>query len=450
MPTTNLSRRGEAAGSYVGENLIWDVTSNLWHPEDNPEGFVSLGVAENALMHEELSRYIMKNLQVPHGSLTYGDGPTGSKRLRGAMSRFLTKRLHPVTPIRPEHIITTNGLTTAIEHCSWALADPGEGLLLGQPYYRAFLADISLRPGVKVVPVPFGETDPCGVECAKKYEEALLKSNAEGVKVRGLMLCHPHNPLGRCYSREAIVALMRLCQKHSIHLISDEIYALSVWENTIDSSTTTSAVPSIVKFESASSIDTQGIIDPSLVHILWGMSKDFGANGLRMGAVISQSNQPLLDACRTCALYSSQSSLSDYVTAEILSDDTFVEEYIQTNQSRLSEAYSVGVQALKKHKIDYAPGANASFFLWINLGKAFLEQHPEEATRTLNSIAGEGKESVKPALTDVINQKLMANKIFLASGDVTGAEEPGWFRLVFSQPRDYVEEGMRRIVDAID
>ena len=58
---------------------------------------------------------------------------------------------------------------------------------------------------------------------------------------------------------------MEFCQRHKIHLISDEIYALSVWQNP--------EVPEAVTFESVLSIDTTGIIDPGLVHVLWGMSK---------------------------------------------------------------------------------------------------------------------------------------------------------------------------------
>ena len=58
---------------------------------------------------------------------------------------------------------------------------------------------------------------------------------------------------------------MQMCQRHQIHLISDEIYALSVWTNPEH--------PDAVGFTSVLSVPTEGIIDPSLVHVLWGMSK---------------------------------------------------------------------------------------------------------------------------------------------------------------------------------
>lgn len=65
---------------------------------------------------------------------------------------------------------------------------------------------------------------------------------------------------------------MQFCQKYSLHLISDEIYALSVWDNP--------DAPDAPGFTSALSIDTTGLIDPSLVHVLWGMSKVSGLDAI--------------------------------------------------------------------------------------------------------------------------------------------------------------------------
>lgn len=128
----------------------------------------------------------------------------------------------------------------------------------------------------------FGDVDPFSMDAILKYEEALVEAQNSGVPIRALFLCSPHNPLGdysskgcfcnrsndlqgRCYPRDVLVGLMKFCQQHKIHLISDEIYALSVWQNP--------EVPDAVSFESVLSIDTNGIIDPDLVHVLWGMSK---------------------------------------------------------------------------------------------------------------------------------------------------------------------------------
>ena len=114
---------------------------------------MSLGCAENALMHNELRDFLnAKDLvDTKATGLTYGDGPFGSRQVRNALTRFFTERFEAVKPVAPDQIVVTNGVTAALEHASWALANPGEGILLGRPYYRSFIPDLTQRPGVKVV-----------------------------------------------------------------------------------------------------------------------------------------------------------------------------------------------------------------------------------------------------------------------------------------------------------
>ncbi|KAH6693426.1 1-aminocyclopropane-1-carboxylic acid synthase, partial [Plectosphaerella plurivora] len=70
---------------------------------------------------------------------------------------------------------------------------------------------------------------------------------------------------------EVLEAYLRFCQRHNSHLISDEIYAMSVWKN-LDT-------PDAPSFTSVLSIES-GIVDPGLVHVLWGMSKVCLARGV--------------------------------------------------------------------------------------------------------------------------------------------------------------------------
>ncbi|KAL4723227.1 hypothetical protein ACLX1H_009717 [Fusarium chlamydosporum] len=407
----SLSNRAHEAEESIKDMDLWEVIPNLFDQETNPDGIVSLGVAENTLMHDVLRKHIHDNLALTNPAFTYGDGTTGTKRVKKAVSRFLTTHLKPFKAIEPAHITMTNGCSAAIEHLSWAVANPGDGILLGQPYYGTFVPDLTARFGAKLLPVAFGEVDPLGEDAVAEYERVILEAQTQGTRVAGLVISHPHNPLGRCYSRSVLIALMKLCQKYKVHFISDEIYALSVWTNTIDQH------PPCVPFESALSIDTADIIDPDRVHVLWGMSKDFGANGIRVGTIVSQANMSLHASIVAVGLYSSVSSISDHVTTNILEDDTFVESYIAENQRKLSAQYTHVVSWAQKNEIDYAPGVNAAFFLWVDLGKAYMARHPQLETNDI---------------TDLVMSKLMEKKVFLASGKAFGSEKPGWFRIVFS------------------
>lgn len=143
--------------------------------------------------------------------------------------------------------------------------------------------------------VSLEDVDPFSVEAVGNYEEELEVTQSNGIKVRALLISNPHNPpgikidstvsicilavtqeiwsepvlttmisKGQCYPVETLLAFFRLCQKYQIHLISDEIYALSIFEG---------MNPNALPLTSVLSIDTEGLIDSSLLHVLYGMSK---------------------------------------------------------------------------------------------------------------------------------------------------------------------------------
>ena len=116
----------------------------------------------------------------------------------------------------------------------------------------------------QLVYASFGEVDQFSLDAVGEYEKAILRATNDGIKIKALLLCNPHNPLGRCYTADALKACMALCNKYGIHLISDEIYALSVFE--IEGSTRT-------PFTSVLSIDPRGLLRTDQVHVLYGMSK---------------------------------------------------------------------------------------------------------------------------------------------------------------------------------
>ena len=88
------------------------------------------------------------------------------------------------------------------------------------------------------------------------------------------------------------------------------------------------------------------------------------------------------------------------------------------------------------HNIEYASGSNAAFFLWVDLGKAYLTKHP--------------KRKQSEDITAEIMQALLKQKLYLASGTVFGSETPGVFRIVFSHPKAYIEEALKRMLKAVE
>lgn len=427
-----------AAASYnATSNKLWTILSDLWDPQDNPGGYVTLGVADNALLQDRLTRRMNQCSDVPKQLLTYNNGPSGSLRCKKAISSFLNRHLDPSTPIDLADIVVTNGVSAATEHCSWALCDPGDGILLGRPYYRSFLKDLGVRPNVKVIPVEFGAKDPLDVSSVAEYERALLSSLGQGVKIKVIMLCNPHNPLGRCYSREYLVQLMKLCQQHRVHLISDEIYALSVWRHA-----PSDAKSDIHPFTSVLSIDPIGTIDPALLHVLWGTSKDFGANGLRCGVIISR-NHSLIECISNLSIFSYASGLTDHAVSELLEDDTFTEEYISSNRKALLDAYGFVAGTLDAMGVPYATTSNAALFIWCDLLTPYLQRQAARRDTVRDS-------AELWRASGALAQKLDDARVHVGVPDQFGSEQPGWFRLTFSRPREQLREGLARIEKVLE
>lgn len=417
-----LSARGSRLIVEGGHSTFHSVLDDIYHPEENPNGILSLGLAENSLMHNELVQYIHDTFKISGHYLMYGDGSHGSKRLRDVVARFVNRHFHPVTQVESSHVHVSPGVSNALEMLAYTLANSGDGFLIGRPYYGSFPGDFGARAGVKTVGVPFGPIDPLSLETIEKYEEVLLRSNSEGVTIKAVVLCTPHNPLGRCYSKEFIIQLMKLCQKHKVHLISDEIYALSIWDNP--------DARDAPKFTSALSIDTTGIIDPLRVHVLWGMSKDFGANGLRVGYVIDQHNPEFRESLIQISLANYPAAPSDQISAAILENNEFTDTYIRTNQTRIAEAYAYTTKWLTRQGIPYTPGGNAGFFLWANLKAA---------------VTASGKAYDHDLLKNILNEK----KLSIADALAFGGEEEGWFRVIFTHPTAFLDKCFERLGEVL-
>ena len=61
-------------------------------------------------------------------------------------------------------------------------------------------------------------------------ERAIEEQKDLGRNVKGFIFCNPHNPLGVVFDKTLTMELMRVCAKHHVHFISDEIYALSIFD----------------------------------------------------------------------------------------------------------------------------------------------------------------------------------------------------------------------------
>ncbi|CAN9085172.1 unnamed protein product [Alternaria sp. RS040] len=97
-------------------------------------------------MREEVLEYIKTKCapSLEPNTLTYHDGPFGSKRLRQAMTAFVNKRFSPVSTVTIDQVSFVSGVTALNDILSLCLTDgKNDGLLLGMPIYGSFFPDMA-------------------------------------------------------------------------------------------------------------------------------------------------------------------------------------------------------------------------------------------------------------------------------------------------------------------
>ena len=257
--------------------------------------------------------------------------------------------------------------------------------------------------------------DPTSASAVSAYESALHSSNAAGTTIRAILISNPHNPLGRPYSPAFLTGILSLCAKYNLHLISDEVYSKSHFPST--------DIPHPPPFQSILSFKLEEYIDPALVHVIYAMSKDFCANGTRVGALISPSNGPVLKAFRAVSSFTRASQLAEHAWLNLLNNKPFQEWYFPLLQRRMTDAYEFTTSFLKQNDIPYSKASVASF-VWVDLSR-YLREDGVEAELELN-------------------WKMARAGVWIAMGASFASERNGNFRITFATPRQELTMGLER------
>lgn len=147
------------------------------------------------------------------GIVHYGEF-AGDSRLREAIAGKLKafNRLEVAT----DEILVTNGLTHASYAVFMAALDPGDEVILLEPYYPQHINKIELC-GAKIVKAPLDKKSGFGIDRA-----AIESRISERTKM--ICLVNPSNPTGRVYRRDELQTLADLAIENDLLVISDEVY----------------------------------------------------------------------------------------------------------------------------------------------------------------------------------------------------------------------------------
>jgi cystathionine beta-lyase len=123
-----------------------------------------------------------------------------------------------------EWVIKMPGVVFAICMAIKALTKEGDAVLIQRPVYYPFTSSI-LDNGRKLVNNPLIYSDGQYFIDFKDFEDKILQNH-----VKLFILCSPHNPVGRVWTREELIRLGDICVKHGVYVVSDEIHADFVYQ----------------------------------------------------------------------------------------------------------------------------------------------------------------------------------------------------------------------------
>ena len=386
-----------------------------YHADEQPEGALSLGVAESKLLEDLLLPRLQQAPSLTADAIYY-QPTSGRDDLKYAVLQYM-KELVDNDHLKLDNLVVGSGCNAVLENLCFAIADPGDTVLIPTPYYAAFEFDLAARASLRVQ----------GFHCHTAVRHSLTPSQPEfyyptpdaldaayerclketGRPPKMLLISHPQNPLGICYTESVVRDCITWCRERQVHLVSDEIYAGSVHGDGGFTSALTIAGPDIGPF----------------VHWVYALSKDFAMSGLRIGALYTENEHALLslqklnDMCQI----SSQTQVwtKELLLARAPGDDSmsWTAVFRTENHTRLRRRAKRVTGILDKYQVPYLP-PTAGLFVWMDLSR-FLPQNdtpdPERALY-LSLISDYG--------------------LLLTPGQSMRFTRPGFFRCVFTAATD--------------
>uniref|UniRef100_A0A7S4V4V9 Aminotransferase class I/classII large domain-containing protein n=2 Tax=Ditylum brightwellii TaxID=49249 RepID=A0A7S4V4V9_9STRA len=453
------SQRGVEAVSLLPTYLADARAVPKYHPENSPNGALQLGVAENQMNEEELVSAIRKfssggkdEASSFESDLIYYQPTSGRPAFRAAFASYLRRLLHLPSDLDEEGLILGAGCNAVLENLCFCLAEPGEAVLIPTPYYAAFEFDLVARIGLSVMPVntmdhhpPFEFFDD-QVPLESYFPNVSSLDAAYGAAVqkgstpRILLLSHPNNPLGICYPQSVINECIEWCRLNKVHLISDEIYAGSVYRSGEGDEATFTSALSLAASNIAES-GSGGLGLGPYVHFVYALSKDFALSGLRVGAAYSENKmirtpmQKLNDLCQI-------SSQTQLVVERMLKSKAFkeneaeahwTEEFLNENQRRIRKRCNRLQQCLDDVDVPYL-NADSGLFLWMDMREFLPSADKNDIVETERK--KEKKESMEKRERALYMEMLHDHGLLFTPGLSMRNELPGFFRCVFTAASD--------------
>jgi aspartate aminotransferase len=230
-------------------------------------------------------------------------------------------------------IIVTTGGSEAILFGFMACLDPGDEVIIPEPFYANYNG-FAVAAGITVVPVTSHIESGFALPPISAFEQLVTP------KTKAILICNPNNPTGYLYSREEMETLKQIVHKHNLYLFSDEAYREFSYTG-----------------EPISAMQLSGIEDN--VVLMDTISKRYSACGGRIGALVTK-NKQVLDS----VLKFAQARLSPPSFAQILGEAAvdLPDNYFDATKAEYKKRRDVLVKRLNEMEGVTCPNPGGAFY----------------------------------------------------------------------------------------
>ena len=272
----------------------------------------------------------------PNDILAYGESD-GDLALRQSIVKYYHDSVG--VDITVDDVLITTGGSEAILFSLMTLCDPGDEIIVPEPYYTN-VHSFARMANVSIVSVTSTLEDNFALPPLSMIEEKITS------KTRAILLNSPNNPTGHIYSQKELETIIRICEDHDIFLIMDEVYREFCYDN--------QSFTSVLKFTDCS----QRII------CIDSVSKRFSMCGARVGALICRNRNVIRETLKLSQARLCSPTVEQYASLAAFGAPS---EYIENVKAEYEKRRNFIVKALRSIPGVKCSRPNGAFYLIAQL-----------------------------------------------------------------------------------
>jgi len=241
--------------------------------------------------------------------------------------------------VDPSEILITTGGSEAISFAFMACFNPGDEVIIPEPFYANYLS-FAIATDVVIRPITASIENGFKLPPIDEFEKLI------NPRTKGIFICNPNNPTGYVYTKEELEKLRKLIIKYDLYLIADEVYSEFVYDGKTHHSV----------------LELEGISE--LVIMIDSVSKRFSACGIRIGSLVSK-NKLIIKTILKMAMARLCPPMLGQVVAEAAVDSP--PEYMEAVYLEYLHRRNYFIGALNKIPGVYSPMPMGAFYSIVRL-----------------------------------------------------------------------------------